>query len=140
MFLLANIFTGLTNVLIDTRAQPPLIGHLVMMVYLGTMCSVGYGIANNETVSHPVVIMIRSNYYSFRFLNIVDDSFLVDRKMWLHKACYLDSHFFCLQIVLQLVCNKTFIPPLRKKICWCSFTKRIFLVQDGVYFTPIKPA
>ena len=50
VFLLANIFTGLTNVLIDTRAQPPLIGHLVMMVYLGTMCSVGYGIANNETV------------------------------------------------------------------------------------------
>jgi phosphatidylinositol glycan class W len=50
VFLLANIFTGLTNVLIDTRAQPPLIGHLVMMIYLSAMCSVGYGIANNETI------------------------------------------------------------------------------------------
>ena len=56
VFLLANILTGLINVLINTRAQPPLIGHLVMMVYLGTMCSVGYGIANNETVSLHLVV------------------------------------------------------------------------------------
>jgi len=50
VFLLANIFTGLTNVLIDTRAQPVLVAHFVMMIYLGTMCWVGYGIANNQTI------------------------------------------------------------------------------------------
>ena len=56
VFLLANIFTGLINFLINTRAQPPLIGQLIMMVYLGIMCSVGYGIANNETVSLHLVV------------------------------------------------------------------------------------
>ena len=71
----------------------------------------------SPTMKQLVILLStgQSIWYVFRFSNIVDDSFLVDQKMWLHKACYLDSHFFCLQIVLQLVCNKVIIPPYLKK-------------------------
>ena len=58
MFLLANIFTGLTNVLINTKAQADLIAHFVLIIYMISMVSVGYAIAANETVR----IMLTGHY------------------------------------------------------------------------------
>ena len=58
--------------LIDTRAQPPLIGHLVMMVYLSTMCLVGYGIANNETVSNSIFCVQLADKSIRRLKNFLD--------------------------------------------------------------------
>ena len=51
VFLLANIFTGLTNVIIgDTHGQPAAIAHIIMNIYMASMVWIGYGIAGNETV------------------------------------------------------------------------------------------
>ena len=58
MFLLANIFTGLTNVIINTKAQSDLVAHFVLIVYMVSMVSVGYAIAANETVR----IMLTGHY------------------------------------------------------------------------------
>ena len=50
VFLLANIFTGMTNVIMDTKAQNTVVAHIVLSVYMISMVGVGYAIAANETV------------------------------------------------------------------------------------------
>jgi len=50
VFLLANIFTGMTNVIMDTKAQNTLVAHIVLSLYMVSMVGVGYAIAANDTV------------------------------------------------------------------------------------------
>ena len=54
VFLLANIFTGLVNLTIDTRSQGSLVAHGVMMVYLISMTIVSFGVYKNESVRRIV--------------------------------------------------------------------------------------
>ena len=50
MFLFANIFTGVVNLTIDTKAQSDWVAHLVMTSYLASMCFLSFIVYEKDSV------------------------------------------------------------------------------------------